>query len=91
VLHVPLYQTRDKVQDEGNYVMRSFIILSLHELLGNNIQIFGRWAEYAVLTARRRMCRIVKSEKLKGRKYFEDPSLVVGIILKLSVLKCVRM
>jgi hypothetical protein len=87
---VPLYQPRDKVQDEGNCVMRSFIILSLHEFLRNNIQIFGPWAQYAVLMARRRMRRIVKSEKLKGKNYFEDPGLVGRIILKLNVLKCVR-
>jgi len=41
--------------------------------------------------ARRGMCRSVAAEKLKGRKYFEDSDLVWRIILKLSVLKCVRM
>jgi len=37
------------------------------------------------------MCRIVKSEKLKGRKNFEDPDLDGWMILNLSVLKCVRL
>ena len=65
--------------------------MSLHELLGNKSRIYGRWVEYAVIIARRRMYRNVKSENLKGRKNFEDPGLDGRILLKLSVLKCVRM
>jgi hypothetical protein len=76
------------VQDGGNWVMRSFIILCLHELLGNNLQIFWRWEEYAVLTAKRGMYRTVKPEKLNGRKNFEDPSLDWRIIFK---DECVKM
>jgi hypothetical protein len=77
------------VQDEGNCVMSSFIILCVRELLG--IQIFWRWAEYAGLMASRGMYRIVKSEKLNGRKNFEYPGLDGRIILKMNVLKLVRM
>jgi hypothetical protein len=37
------------------------------------------------------MCRIVRLAQLKGIKYFEDPGIDGGIILNLSVLKCVRL